>query len=104
MSSSSGQSRSVALPRPARGERRVVGLNGREVCLADVDGEVYAFDNHCPHAGNPLCEGDVVGRTLVCAFHGWRFDLETGACVAGDEELRVYAVEPDGDEVRVFIA
>jgi nitrite reductase/ring-hydroxylating ferredoxin subunit len=34
---------------------------------------------------------------LVCAYHGWRFDLETGACLLGERPVRRYpAEERDG--------
>lgn len=73
----------------------------RSVAVFAADGALYAVDNACPHAGNPLVEGDVLGRTLVCAFHRWRFDLETGACLAGDEPVRSYPVSARDGEVWV---
>ena len=45
-----------------------------DVAVFVVDDAAYAVANACPHAGNPLIEGDVLGTTLVCAFHAWRFD------------------------------
>ena len=73
--------------------RGVVASPGGPIAVFRVEGRLYAVGNACPHAGNPLVEGDVLGGTLVCAFHGWRFDLETGACLLGDEAARVYRVE-----------
>jgi nitrite reductase/ring-hydroxylating ferredoxin subunit len=81
--------------------RTLVVAPGHSIALFYVDGEVHAFDNACPHEGNPLVEGDVLGRTLVCAFHAWRFDLETGACLFGDEPVRRYPVEQRGGEVWI---
>ena len=46
--------------------------------LLRVDDEIHAFDNACPHQGNPLVDGDVRGDQLECAYHGWRFDLAHG--------------------------
>lgn len=77
--------------------RGLVMTSQGAVAVFRIDGRLYALGNACPHAGNPLVEGDVIGRTLVCAFHGWRFDLETGACLLGDEPARTYpVVERDG--------
>lgn len=73
--------------------RAVATANGEEIAVFRIGGEVHAVANACPHAGNPLVEGKVLGRTLVCAYHGWRFDLETGACLLGEEPVRRYPVE-----------
>ena len=79
------------------GERVVVAVDGCEIVVFRAGGRVHALENACPHAGNPLVEGDVLGETLTCAYHGWRFDLETGACLVGEEPARRYpAEERDG--------
>ncbi len=65
-----------------RGELRAVRYFGRELVLfRSGDGTVRAFDAFCPHLGAHLGHGGrVVGDTLRCPFHGWRFDA-AGACV-----------------------
>jgi nitrite reductase/ring-hydroxylating ferredoxin subunit len=79
-------------------DRTVVDLEGHTIAVFRAEGRVYAIDAKCPHAGNPLIEGELVGTMLVCAFHGWRFDLETGACLLGEEPVRRYPAElRDGD-------
>jgi len=84
--------------------RGVVTTPEGVIAVFRVEGLLYAVANACPHAGNPLVEGEVLGRTLVCAFHGWRFDLETGACVLGDEPARTYLVEERDGEVWVDVS
>jgi nitrite reductase/ring-hydroxylating ferredoxin subunit len=83
------------------GDRAVVDAGGREIVVLRVAGELHAFDNACPHQGNPLVEGEVLGDVLECAYHGWRFDLATGACLAGDEPAHRYEVELEGGELRI---
>ena len=85
------------------GDRAVVELDGRRILLLRVGEKVHAFDNACPHEGNPLVEGEVLGDVLECAYHGWRFDLATGACLAGDEPARRYEVELEGGELRILL-
>ena len=85
------------------GDRATFFVGGEEVLVLRTDRGVYALEARCPHAGNPLVEGEVVGGTLVCAFHGWRFDLETGACLAGEEPVRRYPAELVGDEVLIDV-
>ena len=83
------------------GDRAIVTLEGREVALFRVGGEVYAFANACPHQGNPLAHGEVRGDRLRCVYHLWEFDLETGACLVGEEAARMYPARVDGDHVAI---
>lgn len=53
-------------------------------------GEVFAVDNACPHEGYPLVQGEVRDRVLTCAWHNFKFDLGSGACLKGDEDVRNY--------------
>jgi nitrite reductase/ring-hydroxylating ferredoxin subunit len=83
------------------GGRAVVDAGDREIVVLEVDGTLHAFDNACPHRGNPLADGEVLGDVLECAYHGWRFDLATGACLAGDEAARRYPAEVVDGELRI---
>ena len=82
-------------------DRAVVSLGGRQLVLFHVDGRVHAFENRCPHEGNPLSEGAILGPTLTCVFHNWRFDLETGACLFGDLPARRYAADLTDGEIVI---
>lgn len=63
----------------------VVQARGRELALfPDGDG-FLAIDNVCPHAGGPLALGWLEGTAVVCPWHGWEFDIRTGACVTSDQ-------------------
>jgi len=84
-----------------RDGRALVHVAGTEVAVFLVEGEAHAFANACPHEGNPLHEGEILGHTLTCAFHGWKFDLGSGACLFGDESARVFRAEIQGAEVVV---
>jgi nitrite reductase/ring-hydroxylating ferredoxin subunit len=46
-------------------------------------------------------EGEILGPTLTCAFHNWKFDLETGACLFGDEPVRLYPAELRDSEIWI---
>ena len=81
--------------------RAVVEEDGHEIAVFLVEGKAHALANTCPHEGNPLVEGDLLGPTLTCAYHNWRFDLETGACLFGDEPARVYPAEVRDGEIWI---
>jgi nitrite reductase/ring-hydroxylating ferredoxin subunit len=84
------------------GEARVVEPNGRAVALVNVDGTLFALDNRCPHRGGPLGEGALSGTRLTCPWHGWQWDVTTGAH-ANNPAVKVacYPVTIDGDTVYV---
>ena len=81
--------------------RALVEHEGQEIAVFRVDGNVYAVANSCPHEGNPLIEGDLVGGNLTCAYHAWTFDLATGSCLFGDEAARSYPVEVGDGIIRI---
>jgi nitrite reductase/ring-hydroxylating ferredoxin subunit len=101
MSSSSERWHSFPAAGLVAGNRMVVEVDGREILVLRTDRGLVAVDNECPHEGNPLVEGDLLGPTLVCAYHGWRFDLETGACLLGERPVRRYAAEERDGEVWI---
>ena len=60
------------------GEMTGVDVDGTSVLLVNVDGDVRAYENRCPHQGWPLDEGEFDGETITCAHHLWEFDARTG--------------------------
>ncbi len=40
----------------------------------------FAALDRCPHDGGLLSTGFLDGDRLVCARHGWEFDVNTGTC------------------------
>ena len=47
------------------------------VAFRGESGSVAVFDAFCPHLGAHLGHGGrVVGDSLRCPFHGWRWDLD----------------------------
>jgi len=48
----------------------------------DRRGAPFALPDNCPHRGMPLSFARFDGEVLECAYHGWRFDAQTGKCRA----------------------
>jgi nitrite reductase/ring-hydroxylating ferredoxin subunit len=85
------------------GEVRGVNLGGVDVVLCNVDGELFAYDDRCPHLANPLSHGVLNHDTLKCAAHEWEFDARTGHGVNPQGAcLTSFLVRLDDD--RIFIA
>jgi 3-phenylpropionate/trans-cinnamate dioxygenase ferredoxin subunit len=104
------------------GEIRIVKLDAREIgVIRLLSGRLRAVMNRCPHKGAPICRGIVGGvwaskgpgelsldadrSVLVCPWHGFEFDLETGKEVLWrrPSSLRMYAIEEVGGEVIVTV-
>jgi nitrite reductase/ring-hydroxylating ferredoxin subunit len=67
-------------PALAGGRAVVLGPQGESVLVVRTRRGLFAVTNRCPHRGLPLDDARVTGHTLVCPFHGWRFDLRSGHC------------------------
>ena len=53
---------------------------GQELVLFRTEeGDAHVLDAYCPHLGAHLGKGKVVGGSLECPFHAWRFNGE-GEC------------------------
>jgi nitrite reductase (NADH) small subunit len=64
-------------------EGRRVTVEGRRIAIFRTTDGVHAVDADCPHAGGPLQDGIVADGCVTCPLHGWRFDLRSGAPLAG---------------------
>jgi nitrite reductase (NADH) small subunit len=65
-------------------------------------GRFYAVSAMCPHEDGPLAEGWLEGDTVVCPWHGFDFDVATGACrVADDLSIGVYRTRVSDGMVEV---
>jgi nitrite reductase/ring-hydroxylating ferredoxin subunit len=79
-----------------------------DVLVSLVDGEPYAIEDACNHAGASLTAGDrskMRAHCVVCPLHGYVFDLRTGAVVVPQglcDDQRKYDCTIEGDEVLVW--
>lgn len=61
--------------------------------VVHTDSKTYKVCSKCPHEGADLSHGWVDGNHLVCAKHGWRFDLEDGGkCDIHDSTINAVEV------------
>jgi len=83
-----------------------VEVGGHRICLANVDGEIYAVRDNCTHRDYPLSAGVLEGRTVECSWHGARFDLESGRAVRlpAIRPVRTYAVKVEDGQILVDIS
>jgi nitrite reductase/ring-hydroxylating ferredoxin subunit len=79
-----------------------LAVDGQRICLFKYNGEVFATAALCPHKGVPLAVGCVENGAVICAMHGWEFDLKTGNCrnVSG-REVKTFPVQVERGMIRV---
>jgi nitrite reductase/ring-hydroxylating ferredoxin subunit len=98
-------------------------VDGIEVGVFRVRGQLVAYENRCRHQGGPVCTGAVLGKLeavlgpgrtiveerfseselhLVCPWHGWEYDLATGEC-AVDRKLRLRSFPVSERDGSVYV-
>jgi len=102
-------------------QRKVVPVEveGRRIGVLRRDDAIYAFADHCPHHGAPMCYAQVAGTMLPsapnefcfdldgliikCPWHAYEFDVRTGEAVGGiiRSRLMVYATTVANGKVFV---
>jgi nitrite reductase/ring-hydroxylating ferredoxin subunit len=83
----------------------VTTFGARTVRVVELGGELVAYDATCPHLGGPLEEAALDDASVVCPWHGYRFDIRTRDGRDGCK-LRLAAaprveIDPISGEVRL---
>jgi nitrite reductase/ring-hydroxylating ferredoxin subunit/uncharacterized membrane protein len=58
-------------------------INDTPIVMVRQGAEVFTLMARCAHAGGPLGDGKVEGRTIQCPWHGSTYDLSSGHVVEG---------------------
>ena len=77
---------------PAQGALCKRLADGTQIAVARIggaDGRIATFENRCPHVDGPIGLGKIAGTSVVCPWHFFRFDLETGAAVGLESVMRL---------------
>ena len=105
------------------GGHRVLRVDDFELGIFRQGERLVAYENRCPHDGGPVCQGKVIPRVeeeiapdqtsrglrfssskrnIVCPWHGWEFDLDTGRH-CGDPKYRLRPIDVRVREDRVYV-
>jgi len=88
----------------ALADRQPVAARVHSVSLVVIryDDQVSVLYGRCPHRGAPLADASVAGQLLVCAVHGWDFDIASGRSPTDSEDcLARFDAKLEGDAVWV---
>ena len=72
---------------PPGGRKLVFAPGGETILLLNVEGEFYAMENSCPHAGASLASGPCEDHVLTCPAHGLKFNIKNGQCTASPQMM-----------------
>lgn len=95
-------------------EPKGVRMLGQDlVVFRDSDNKAHCLSDVCIHRGGSLCRGKVIGSTVQCPYHGWRFNgagncveipsLGSGATIPKRARIDSYPVEEKYGWIWVFL-
>ena len=70
------------------GKMAMVSVDGKDILVTNVNGDYYAMDDTCTHAGASLSEGSLDNSTITCPWHGSTWDCKTGKMIAFGVQLK----------------
>ncbi len=86
------------------GEGKVVEAGGKELALFRQNGQFFAFDNACLHAGGPLGEGALEDVFVTCPWHGWKYNIKNGQNDLDETlKLKTYKTKVHGEDVMIEV-
>lgn len=87
------------------GEVSAFAVGERSIAVANIEGDLQAFDDMCSHKRCSLAEGELDGTTISCPCHGAAFDVLTGEVLNGPatEPIDVFEVRIEGGSIEVAV-
>jgi 3-phenylpropionate/trans-cinnamate dioxygenase ferredoxin component len=88
------------------GKVKVVIVDGRQICLCNYAGKIFAIDDVCTHDRGPLDQGELIGKEIECPRHGARFDVTTGLVtrLPAIRPIRTYPVHVVDGKISVEVS
>src|ERR1043165_2290344 len=87
---------------PAVNEAKEFSCGNKEICIANINGTYSAMDNVCLHQGGPLGQGTIENGKVVCPWHGWAYDPQTGAAAHNaNAKVATYPLKIENGDVLV---
>ena len=85
------------------GEMIGVDIGDNKVAIANVDGELFAFDSECTHAAGWLHQGFLEGGNVQCPVHFAEFAVRTGEVMEppAGVPVKTYLVRAQGGDVEI---
>lgn len=87
------------------GETRAIEAGCEPILVANIGGEFYAVRDRCGESPLPLSYSALSDSTLICSWHGCRYDFRSGtrADSSGGDRIHVYPVRVETGMVEVAV-
>ena len=74
------------------------------ICIANVNGTFSAMDNVCLHRGGPIGQGMIEHGKVVCPWHAWAWDPQTGEAANNPAaKVAIYPLKIESGDVLIEI-
>lgn len=84
------------------GRVTTVSAANKSFAVTHFEGKYSTLDNHCPHQGGPLGEGNIENGWLRCPWHGYDFHPCTGKPPEGfDDAVETFPCEKKDDGIYI---
>ncbi len=85
------------------GENIVIDVDGVDVAIYRLDGQLYAIEDVCSHDGAEIASGELEGDEIICPRHGARFCIKTGEvkCAPAYENIDTFPVQIKDGRIKV---
>ena len=82
-----------------------VVVRGRSIVIAHHAGRLFAVENRCSHAEQPLDCGRIRYGWIACPAHGAKFDLTTGEALTppATAPIATFAVRIVGEMIEIAV-
>lgn len=89
---------------PGPNEAKEFPCGDHTICVANVSGTFSAMDNVCLHRGGPLGQGMIENGKVVCPWHAWVWDPQTGEAAHNPAaKIAVYPLKIENGDVLIEI-
>lgn len=81
-------------------------VDGKDILVMNLEGEYFAMDDTCTHAGASLSEGRLDDNIVTCGWHGAQFDCKSGKLEkfpAKINNLKSYNVSIESENIFVEV-
>lgn len=80
-----------------------VDVEGRQICVYNINGDYYATDDICTHRRARLSDGYLDGGVVQCPLHFGKFDVLTGRALNPPCKVPVETYPVSLDNQRLII-
>ncbi len=91
------------------GKMKRISVKGKDLLVANIDGEIYSIDDVCTHEECSLSDGFLQGGVVTCGCHLAQFNVKTGKKVANPAtgvniaDEQTFKVKVENNEVFVEV-